>query len=328
MSFDLCGIGNACIDITAHVDDAFLAQWNYPKSICTYLLLDEANRLEAALTDPAYIPGGCAANVAATISALGGKSAFMGRLAKDTVGAKFLKDLETRNIRYIANASPDNETGSTRVFALITPDKERTFATYYGVQEDIDDSDLDELAIRQSNFLYLDGYALNSRKGGHVFLNAAATAHSADKLVAFAPSDLSILDKYSAAVNAIIDVSDVILCNKQEALLLSQTDNLQDAIKFLQGMFARGSVTVGDQGAYVFDKSTAHHIPAATLPGPMVDTNGAGDAFAGGFLYGLSNNMRLEQAARLGNLCAAAIITRAGARPAPDCQPLLKALAA
>ena len=321
--FDFCGIGNACIDIVARIDDDFLRTWDFPKSICTYLPLGRADALEAALPAPDYIPGGCGANTASIVSALGGKSAFIGRVAADKIGERFLHDMAARGIHYTGKADTTPGAGSTRIFALITPDTERTFAAYYGVQEDLSEADIDPQSVAQSNFMYLDGYALNSRRGGETFLKAAEISKKAGKNVVFSPSDLSILQKYPTVVASLCSVSDMIVCNEQEAKFLTKTETLEDAIQALHQMFERGAVTVGADGVCAFDEKHAYRVAAAIPPGPVTDTNGAGDAFAGGFLFGLSQGYDIEKAARLGNRCAAGIITHAGARPVHDCKTYL-----
>ncbi len=325
--FDFCGIGNACIDIVARVDDAFLRNWNFPKSICSYLELDRANALEAALLMPDYVPGGCGANVASCVSALDGKAVFMGRIAKDAIGQRLIDDMIARNIRFkgVPDEAPGGA-GSTRVFTFITPDTERTFATYYGVQEDLSEADLDEEGIAQSNFMYLDGYALNSPHGGPTFIKAAHIARKAGRKVALSPNDLSVLEKYPGVIAALTKTSDIILCNEQEAKYIAQTEDLQDAIKYLLDRFQSGAVSVGSSGVFTFDQNGVQLVPAAAPPSPVFDTNGAGDAFAGGFLFGLSRGFGIEKAARLGNRCAAAIITHTGARPKHDYRQFLTGL--
>lgn len=318
MTLDFCGIGNAGIDIVATVNDAFLSQWNFPKSICSYLTLEQADALESALSSPQYIPGGCSANTAACVAALGGSAAFIGRMAQDSIGQRFLNDLKANGIRY--NGKPDETpgAGSTRIFALITPDGERTFASYYGVQEDLSEADLDKDSIENAQFLCLDGYALNARRSAEAFLKAAHIARAANRTVVLSPNDLSILTKYKDAVDTLTEVSDMVLCNSQEAMFMAQTHDLPDAITYLRGLFENGAVTSGDKGVFVFDRNNLHHIPIITPPGPVTDTNGAGDAFAGGYLFGLARRYDLSKAATLGNRCAAAIITHAGARPVHD----------
>lgn len=321
--YDFCGIGNACVDIVSKVDDAFLAGWQFEKSICTYLTLDRADALEASLETPSYIPGGCGANTASCVTALGGSSAFIGRVAADAIGQRFLADMKERGIRYTGTPDTSPGAGSTRIFALLTPDAERTFAAFYGVQEDLSERDLDEEAIAKSKFMYLDGYALNSRRGGETFLAAAAMSHTAKNKVVFSPSDLSILNKYPSIVAKLVDVSDIIVCNEQEARHLSRSDDIHRSIAFLRGIFECGAVTTGERGVYVFDRQDVCHVPAATPPGPVTDTNGAGDGFAGGFLFGLARGLALSKAAALGNRCAADIITHAGARPVRDFKAFL-----
>ncbi len=318
MAFDFCGIGNSCMDIVDYIDDGFLAQWNFPKSICSYLSLDEADRLEAALPNPQYIAGGCAANTASIITALGGKASFIGRVAKDSIGQMFIDDMNARGIHFPSKPDESESAGSTRVFALITPDTERTFASYYGVQEDLSAKDLDAPSIQTSRFMYLDGYALNSKRGGEAFLKAADISHASGGLCVFSPSDISILKNFPDVVAKIMASSDIILCNEQEAKHIAQTHSLDEAIKHLQSRFKTGAVTVGLDGVYAFDKEAIHHIPAAIPPAPVIDTNGAGDAFAGGFLFGLARGYDLSKAAALGNRCASVIITHAGARPTSD----------
>ncbi len=323
MVFDFCGIGNSCMDIVDYIDDEFLKTWDFPKSICSYLSLSDADRLEGALPNPQYIAGGCAANTASIIMALGGKASFIGRVAKDSIGQMFIDDMNARGIHFPSKPDETEGAGSTRVFALITPDTERTFAAYYGVQEDLSVKDLDEESIRRSKFMYLDGYALNSKRGGEAFLKAADIVHEAGGKAVFSPSDISILKNYADVVSRIMKVSDIILCNEQEAKYIAGTDSLQNAIVHLQQNFSAGSVTAGADGVHVFDEKTIHHVPAATPPAPVIDTNGAGDAFAGGFLFGLSRGLPLPRAAALGNICASVIITHAGARPVSDYKAFL-----
>lgn len=317
-SYDFCGIGNAGIDIISEVDAEFLKSWDLQKGICSYIDLETANKLQQGLQQLQFIPGGCAANVAACISSLGGQSAFIGRLAHDQIGALFLGDLQQRGIHYNGIPVPALEKGSTRIFTLITPDGERSFAAYYGVQEDLSPDDLDEGAIRQSRFFYLDGYALNARQGPEAFIRAAQISSQAGNTVVFAPSDLSILTKFRDTVSEIIKVSDIILCNEAEALLIAGASTIPDALAVLRDWYPMGAITMGEQGALVFDQNQVMTLPPAARNHPIANTNGAGDHFAGGFLYGLSKGYGLEKSCILGNMCAAEIIIQPGARPVND----------
>lgn len=318
MTYDFCGIGNAGIDIIARVDEGFLLDWDFPKSICTYLDLETADALEAALPSPQYIPGGCSANTAAGVAALGGNACFIGRMADDAIGRRFLDDLKERGIAYSGTPDPAAGRGSTRIFTLVTADAERTFASYHGVQEDLSENDFDETFLRNSKFLCMDGYALTAGRSGEAFLKAAFISKVAGNIAVFSPNDLSILTTYADMVSALMQISSAILCNAQEAMHIAGSHNLPDVLRHMAGRFPLGAVTAGEAGVYAFQNGEVFHVPAATPPGPVMDTNGAGDAFASGFLLGLSRKYRIEDAASLGNRCAAAIITHAGARPVHD----------
>jgi len=315
---DFCGIGNACIDIIATVDDSFLKASSIEKGQCTYLDLQTANQLEKKLENPAYIPGGCAANVASCVALLGGSAAFIGRVTNDNIGHKFINDLSQRGINFPYSPLPAGAIGSTRIFCLTTPDTERSFAAYYGVQEDLSEEDLDESIIAQSRFFYLDGYALNSKRGKETFLKAAHVSRENGNTVVFSPNDLSILKKYDSAVKAILPVTDLILLNAVEAMDLTSSLTLNSALNILKSTYKMGAVTDGANGVYVFESGQMHKLDAAPPPGDVIDTNGAGDNFAGGFLCGLARGYDLIQSARLGLRCAAAVITHFGARIEPS----------
>lgn len=316
---DLFGIGNACIDIVGNVDDAFLEAWKFPKAICSDLALERANHLEQALPSPRYIPGGCAANTTSVVVALGGRAAFAGRVADDPVGQIFINDMARRGVHYPCTPdAPESAGGSTRVFTMVTQDAERTFASYYGVQIKLCADDIDEEIAAQSRFIYLDGYALNAPGSIGAFLKAIRKTKDKGGRVVFAPNDLSILEKFPANIAQLAQLSDIIMCSTQEAAYMTGSADPKTAAIILRSRHKAGSVSNGAQGVYVFDESGLSHIPCAKPPAPVIDTNGAGDAFAGGFIYGLSHDMGLNKAAALGNLCAAHIITHAGARPVHD----------
>lgn len=312
---DICALGNACIDIVGEVDEAFLERLSLPKGICTYLSDDRAEEIDSALVDPVLEPGGCAANTAVVVTALGGSAAFMGRVADDAIGRLFRQSMKESHVVYDPDLAPMAGRGSTRVYTFITPDADRTFATYYGEQETLSASDLNETAIRGARYLYLDGYALHSKHNEETFLTAIKWAHDAGNKVVFNPCDVSILNQYPQLCRSLMEAVDIMLCNDVEAMLMTGTNSAQKAVMALQNQFERGAVTLGAQGALVFTKDQVAVLPAQRAERPIIDTNGAGDAFAGGYIYGLAQGMSDERAARLGILCASVIITQIGARP-------------
>lgn len=313
--FDICSLGNACIDIVGEVDEAFLARHNLPKGICTYLTDDRAEDIDNALIDPAYVPGGCAANTAVVVSSLGGKAAFMGRVAEDDIGKLFIQSMKDNNILYEPDLAPMIGRGSTRVYTFVTPDADRTFATYYGEQELLSVSDLNKDAIAAARYILLDGYAMHSKYNTETFGTAIDWAHASGNKVVFNPCDVSILNQYPALCAVLMDKSDIIICNDTEAMMITGKDNAHDAAQALRPRFERGAVTMGAQGALAFGPDGIKALPAQKPDKPIIDTNGAGDAFAGGYIYGLSKGLGDERAARLGILCASVIITQIGARP-------------
>lgn len=313
--FDICSLGNACIDIVGEVDEAFLQRHDLPKGICTYLSDDRADDIDNALDNPTYIAGGCAANTAVVVSALGGKAAFMGRVAEDDIGKLFIKSMRDNDILYEPDLAPMAGRGSTRVYTFITPDADRTFATYYGEQESLSVNDLNEQAIRSARYSYLDGYAMHSKYNTQTFGTAIDWAQAAGNKVVFNPCDVSILNQYPDLCRILMDRSDIILCNDIEAMLITQTGSAQEAAHALRPRFERGAVTMGAAGALSFGPDGISALPACKPDAPIVDTNGAGDAFAGGYIYGLARGMNDSRAASLGILCASAIITQIGARP-------------
>lgn len=312
---DFCGLGNACIDIVVEVDEDFLIQHSLPKGICTYLTDDRAEEIDSALINPVFEPGGCAANTAVVVTALNGKAAFMGRVANDEIGKLFMKSMADSQVRYEPDLSPMIGRGSTRVYTFVTPDADRTFATYYGEQEMLSVSDLNEKAIQAARYTYVDGYALHSEFNRETFMTAIEWAHKAGNKAVFNPCDVSILNQYKDLCEALMDKVDILICNEVEARLITGIETLEDAVKALSKRFERGAVTAGAEGALIFNADGITHLPALKPDSPIVDTNGAGDAFAGGYIYGLSQGMSDERAARLGIFCASAIITQIGARP-------------
>lgn len=312
---DFCGLGNACIDIVVDVDEAFIKRLALPKGICTYLTDDRAEEVDSALVNPVFEPGGCAANTSVMVTALGGSAAFMGRVAEDTIGKLFITSMADADVLFEPDLAPMEGRGSTRVYTFITDDADRTFATYYGEQEMLSVQDLNERAIREAKYLYLDGYALHSEHNRETFLTAIDWVHEAGGQAVFNPCDVSILNQYKALCEKLMRSVDIIICNDVEAMLITGADTAEKAVQHLQPRFARGAVTSGPGGAIAFDPHHTTRLPAVVPDQPIIDTNGAGDAFAGGYIYGLSQGFNDARAARLGILCASRIITQTGARP-------------
>lgn len=319
--FDIAGIGNACMDIVATVDDAALKNFGLEKGICTYIDLPAAQRLYKSLKNLKHVPGGCAANTAACLVSLGGSAAMLGRVAGDDLGHEIVAGMTGAGIHFLPPKDVPAEPGSTRVFCLTTPDGQRTFAAYYGAGKGLQAADLHTDILTDTHILYMDGFTFIAEGAHDAFLNAAATARKNGARLAFAPNDPVVMEKYPAMVKSFLDACDIFMGNDAEAMQLTGASDIVGVLRKLQGRGITGFVTGGAQGAWVFDALSFCHVPAIPPKIKDIDTNGAGDHFAAGFLYGLLQKWPLEKCGQLGTLCAADALTHPGARPL---QPLAK----
>lgn len=317
-SFDFTGIGNLCVDIVAAVDESFLDARGFKKGECTYIDLQTAIDTESALVSPAFIAGGSSANSAAGITALGGTAAMLGIIGDDATGKVVRDDCAARNIflpHSTSNNVSKNSDGSTRIFCLYTPDGERTFASYYGVALTLSPDNLDHDVLRNTRVLNLDGFGLISPRAFETYMVAIEIAHSAGAKVAFNPNDPSVIERNRNNVNTLIEAADIVLCNEREALSLTGEADCDKAIQSLARKGKIVAVTRSELGAVVIHDGSISNVPPPPLPGKLVETNGAGDAFSAGFLYGLIKGKNIVEAATLGCACAGTIITHVGARP-------------
>lgn len=310
-------IGNACTDLVAKVDDSFLAKHNIRKFHCTHLT--SAADLQIIKDDlPSFqsIAGGAGANVAHVISALDGNAHFISKIAADSEGLNFQKSMEENGVQcHFPPASPA-ELGSPQVPSLITPDGERTFVSYDGVAFTFSADDYDFDLIKKSAILYLDGYSFCSDKTGEGFIKAAKANTQAGGKTIFNLGDLSILETNPDAIAALIPHCTGMICNYTEARILFDATDVDTLITRMKDKFEIGAITNGAAGAAVFANGKTAHIPAENISDlPEIDTNGAGDHFSAGFLYGLINRYDLYAAGKLGNLCAKDCLSHAGARP-------------
>jgi sugar/nucleoside kinase (ribokinase family) len=331
IKYDILGLGHACLDIVSQVDDAFLTRWHIPKGEAVDVDRATAHAIETALDNPGYFPGGSAANTAACLAALGGRAAFIGKLAQDDIGARIRNDMQASNIALYTPCAAENcdsadPPGSTRVICLTTqhPHPERSFACYAGISQSLTPADLPDSLLAQSQLLHADGHILLHPGIADTLIDAAARAHNQQRRFAFTLADPSRLRSMPERLAQIIRLSDILLLNTPEALTLTGCSDLNAAVNTLQAMGKTGAVTCGAQGAFVYDKAQIIHVAAVPIHGTVIDPNGAGDAFAGGFLYGLLHGFPLAKAGFLGARCAATVLTRFGARVPNNLHALLE----
>ena len=321
--FDITGIGNACMDIVADCDMDFMARHKVHKSHCIYVDFPSLQNLKSELQNPELIAGGAAANTVYVFQSLGGKAAFLGKIAEDMEGRAFQKSMEDIGITTHLKVDPQTDVGSTQVVSLRTPDGDRSFVTYQGVAETIAPQDLNYDIVANSKIVYFDGYTMYSPFALEAFLTSAQTARQNGGLSVFNPGDLSIVELYKPQVAELIGKIDMVICNLAEARSIFGTDTLKEAASKMPAIHKTGVVTNGAHGAVVFHDGEIIHMPAPIRPDGEIYTLGAGDHFSAGFLYGLTHGFTLPQMAKLAELCAVDCLSHTGARPLGSLQHLI-----
>jgi sugar/nucleoside kinase (ribokinase family) len=309
---DVVGIGNAIVDIIGRCDDAFLAKHGAPKG---HMRLVDPTALMALYNDMGpgiEISGGSAANTIAAIASFGGTAGFIGKVGPDDFGTTFAHDIRAQGVTFVSGAANDGAT--SRSLILVTPDGERTMNTYLGISTDFKPGDLDADLIRSANIIYLEGYLFDGPDAKAAFRSAAALARDAGRRVALTLSDSFCVDRHRAELLAFIRSGvDVLFANESELTALYETD-FDTAIAAVAKDVPLATVTRSAHGSVILaggDRLTIPVYPVATV----VDTTGAGDLYAGGFLFGLARGLPLETCGKLGCLAASEIISHIGARP-------------
>ncbi len=322
--YDVAGIGNAIVDVLARTEDDVLAKLGVPKG--GMMLIDEARAeaIYAAMSQTVEMSGGSAANTIAGIGLLGLKPAFIGKVRNDQPGASFTHGMKAAGIHFPTAAATDGPT-TARSFILVTPDGERTMNTYLGAAQNLAPADVDADTIASAGITYLEGYLWDPPEAKKAFLKASEIAHGAGRKVALTLSDAFCVDRYRDEFLGLIRAKtvDIVFANEGELKSLYQTADFATALDALRADAALAVVTRSEQGAIAVEGTALVSAPAFPVD-KVVDTTGAGDLFAAGFLSGLARGMPHETSLRLGALCAAEIISHMGARPEAN----LKALAA
>jgi sugar/nucleoside kinase (ribokinase family) len=318
--YQLLAVGHTPVDIVSTVDEAFLEINSLTKGRQHNLTREAATTLRQQLTDAEQHAGGAAANVACCFGVLGGQAAFDGKCADDELGCFFYNAFEGIGVTPIRDLIADPR-GSDYICVLITPDRERSFASYYGINADITTQELDHEAITDSAITFLEGFQLTSEGGVDYLLAAADIAKGAGRQIAFAPSDINIIDRYKQACNALVEKADILIANIEEARALLGMDNQDsnaDVLAAMRDNSYAGGLTFGPDGATVYAGGQVYSQPAAKISAEdIVNTNGAGDHFAGALLYGLVHELPLAECARLGIDMATRSLRRTSARPDP-----------
>ncbi|MES2729856.1 MAG: adenosine kinase [Pseudomonadota bacterium] len=325
--FKVCGIGGAIVDILSEVPEAFVADQAAQGMTKGGMMLIDAARardIYAAMPPAIECSGGSGANTIACVASFGGAAAFIGVTADDQFGAVFRHDMKAMNVHISSAPIPatsDMATGQCLI--LVTPDAQRTMNTYLGAATQLDSAHVDAALIARSEMIYLEGYSFDSPLNKAAFGAAAKAARSSGTKIALTLSDSFCVDRHREDFLAFIATGvDVLFANAQEALHLTQTDTLNDAIAAIRQMCPLVAITCGADGSKIVLPDQLIGI-AAVPPAHVLDTTGAGDAYAGGFLYGYTSGLALAECGHLGSLAAATVIAQMGPRPRVKLSTLL-----
>ncbi|AMA54819.1 adenosine kinase [Bradyrhizobium sp. CCGE-LA001] len=315
VKYDVLGIGNALFDVLVRTDEAFLAKHGMTKGSMS--LIDEA-RAAAIYKDmgPATeVSGGSAANTIVGIGSLGARAAYVGKVKDDQIGKLYVHDIRAAGVAFNTPAAKDGPaTGCS--YILVTGDGERTMNTYLGAAQDLSPADIDPAEIAAAGIVYLEGYLWDPKNAKDAFLKAAKIAHDAKRKVALTLSDSFCVDRYRDEFLGLMrnGTVDIVFANESELHSLYTTADFDAALKQLRNDVKLGVVTRSEKGCMVVSSEDAVAAPAFPVD-KVIDTTGAGDLFAAGFLYGLARNFGYKQCGELGALAAAEVIQHIGARP-------------
>jgi sugar/nucleoside kinase (ribokinase family) len=313
-SIDVVGIGNAIVDVIAHAEDAFLAQEALVKGTMTLVDAARAEALYRMMGPAIEASGGSAGNTMAGIASLGGKGAYIGKVRDDFLGQVFRHDITAIGVRFDTAAATSGP-GTARCLILVTPDGQRTMNTYLGACVELGPADIDPDIIAAAQITYLEGYLFDPPKAQEAFRKAAAIAHAAGRKVALSLSDPFCVGRHRADFRELVDGHvDILFANEAEICSLYETDDFAAAAAAVRGHVAIAALTRSAEGSVILAPGTEHRIAPAPVA-RVVDTTGAGDLYASGFLYGLTRDLLLPTCGEIGSLCAAEIISHFGARP-------------
>ncbi|HYU97129.1 MAG TPA: adenosine kinase [Sphingomicrobium sp.] len=324
---DVLTIGNAIVDVIADATDGFLAAEGLTKGSMRLIDAAEAERLYAHMGPAREVSGGCAGNTAAGIAALGGRAGFVGQVAPDQLGNFYRHDLTAAGVEFTTPAL-DVGVPTARSMILVTPDGHRTMNTFLGAAQHLPSSALDEQQIRGSSAIYLEGYLWDPETPRYAMVRAIEIARGAGRKVAFSLSDIFCIERHRDGFNQLIDGGriDILFANQAEIEMLAGVPHLDSAVAAVRGKVEILVVTRGEHGALATRGSERVDVPAEPVR-EVVDTTGAGDLFAAGFLFGDTRGMGLGQSLKLGAIAAAEVIQHYGARPEADLKLLAGELA-
>ncbi|TNE67961.1 MAG: adenosine kinase [Alphaproteobacteria bacterium] len=308
----LC-IGNAIVDIFGQVEDSFLVEHERIKGSMMLVDAETSARIYDSMPPATERSGGSAGNTAAGIASFGGRAAYIGKVHEDQLGAVFRHDIRAIGVRYDTRANTEGMPTATSMI-LVTPDAQRTMSTFLGACGELTVDDIDENLVASAEVTYFEGYLWDRDNQKDAILKAMDIAHKHGRQVALSLSDSFCVDRFRKEfVELVHDRVDILFANEDEIKSLYQVETFEEAAREFSPYVKLAALTRSEKGSVVLAKDVCIEVPA--LPAKVIDTTGAGDLYAAGFLYGYTNGHSLEDCARLGSLAASEVISHLGARP-------------
>ena len=318
---DILGIGNAIVDVVAVTDDAFLSRHDMHKGAMQLIDAAAADRLYAAMPPGKESSGGSVANSCAVAAVLGSRVAYIGKVADDQLGGVFRHDINAVGVHFptepLAGGTP-----TARCLIMVTPDGQRTMNTFLGACVTLGEADVDPALVAASAITYLEGYLFDPPTAQAAFRKAAAAAHAAGRQVALSLSDAFCVNRHRAAfLDLVSNHVDIVFANEAEITALYERNTFEEAAEAARKDVALAALTRSEAGSVILHGQSTIAVPAVATQ--VVDTTGAGDAYAAGFLAGLTGGKGLDECGWMGSVAAAEVISHYGARPEADLRALI-----
>jgi sugar/nucleoside kinase (ribokinase family) len=311
--FDVLAIGNAIVDVVGDATDAFLVENQLEKGIMTLIDAARAEQLYGRMGPGREISGGSAANTAAGIASLGGQAAFIGKVRNDQLGQIFRHDIRAAGVAFESKAAEDGPP-TARCFVFVTPDALRTMQTFLGACVELGPEDVEERRVASARITYLEGYLWDKPRAKQAFLKAAKAARTAGRRTALTLSDPFCVERHRESFLELLAHIDILFANENELIALMQAPDFDAGLQQIRGRVPIAALTRGAKGSIAIAGNEIHVIDPVP-PTRLVDTTGAGDLYAAGFLFGLTREVGLAAAGRIASIAAAEAISHYGARP-------------
>ena len=320
--YDCLFIGNAIVDVVSNVSFEFLKEQNIDVGSWRPTAVDQISQLQKKMENTLIASGGSAANSAVGFSLLGGNSSFIGRVKDDEFGKLYIKDLQSANVDFVSSSVKSGiETG--RCLVYVTPDAQRSMRTYLGTASNLSPDEINENAIEDSEFVYMEGYLWDEPIAKEACKKSYDLSKKFGTKSVLSLSDSFCVEKWRSEIRELVKISDIIFGNEEEVMSLYDTSIFSDAISAANNEMNLCIITRGDKGSIIVSSEGIEEVPAFNCD-KVVDTTGAGDLYAAGFLYGLKKNLRLYECAQLGSFCSSQVISLLGPRPLSNLALLVK----